>query len=79
MARLLETELRTYEHKRRQLLRKAEGKFVLIKGKRVLGIFATEDEALEKGEEMLGDCPFFVHEILRNERPIDMRNINLGL
>jgi hypothetical protein len=57
-------ERRTYEAIRDDLLKKAPGRWVLIKGTGVRGIFDTEDEGVSEGVRLLGpDEPFFVQRI----------------
>ena len=61
---VLDRERRTYEAIRDDLLKKAHGRWVLIKGADVRGIFATEDEGVAEGVRLLGpDEPFFVQRI----------------
>ena len=64
----LEKELATYEVYRSELLASALGKFVLIKGDRVVGVFGTWEEAADHGYEELGRVAFLVKEILEIER-----------
>jgi hypothetical protein len=45
----------------------AEGKFALIKGNEIIGIFADEDEAMEMGREKYLMQPFMVQPILEWE------------
>ncbi len=68
MPNMLETELETYKRNKEKLLETAKGKFVLIRGKRVRGIFDTEMEASDEGHRRWGNVAFLVHEIRRRER-----------
>ncbi len=70
MKNVLAKELKTFESNKRKLLRKAKGKFVLIKGDKVLGIFADKNEAIDAGYRQLGYVPFLVKQILKVEPPI---------
>jgi hypothetical protein len=44
-----------------------EGKYVVIKGEHVLGMFETYEEALDFGYDHCGLTPFLVKKIERNE------------
>ena len=58
----LEKELQTYEQKRSELLPN-EGRFVLIHGDQVAGIWDTYEDALKLGYEKYGLKPFLVKRI----------------
>jgi hypothetical protein len=49
MATVLDKELATFEREKARLLREAEGKFVLIVGEDVLGVFDTQFDAIDEG------------------------------
>ena len=60
----LEKELETYAARRSELLARARGKFVLIKGERVVDLFDTEDEALARGYHEFVPEAFLVRQIV---------------
>ena len=62
MADSLETELKTYEAQKQNLLAD-EGKYVVIHGTKVLGIYATYEDALKVGYEKCKLEPFLVKKI----------------
>jgi len=62
MADELKTELETYERKKADLLAQA-GKFTVIKGDGVIGIFDSYGDALRAGYEKCGLTPFLVKKI----------------
>jgi hypothetical protein len=64
----LEREIETYRHKLPELLAN-KGKFVVIHGEEVIGIFDGLEDALTAGYERFLDEPFLVREI-REEEPI---------
>jgi len=68
----LKTERRFFEENRRQLLQKAAGRFVLIKGRKVSGFFEAKFEAIEAGYERFGNVPFFVHKVTEVEEPVSI-------
>lgn len=72
----LEAELKTYESSLQSLLAD-EGKFVLIKGDQVLGVYETYADAIQSGYEKCELEPFLVRKIEATEhihfftRPIE--------
>lgn len=74
----LELELETYEANKPQLLTESEGKVVLIKGKEIIGVFETEDEATKTGFDKFGyNTPILVRRILKHEPYIRIKGINV--
>lgn len=63
----LEKEIETYKSKLTQFSA-SEGKFVLIHGEDVMGIFDTYADAIKEGYEKLGLKPFLVKQIQAIER-----------
>ena len=71
---ILEREVSTYRRALPQLLAE-EGKYVLIQGDLIAGIFATRADALEAGYDRFGlSTPFLVHQIRADEKPVWMRH-----
>jgi len=71
----LEKERATYQRELPVLL-KDEGKFVLIHGEDIAGLFETEEEAVEAGDNRFGLEPFLVHQI-REKEPVQFTPYNL--
>ena len=67
MPALLDEEVRTYENRKPELLGSSEGKFVLIKGVEVAGIYESETDAITDGYNRFGNVPFLVRQVLRVE------------
>ena len=65
--KVLDTELAYFARILRQLLDRDEGRFALIKGEELLGVFDTDQEAYQRGVELFGKEPFLVRQILRDE------------
>ncbi len=63
IAEPLEEELKTYEENKQELLKKANGKYVLIKGDTIIGIFESENDAVRIGIEKFGNVSFLVKKI----------------
>lgn len=68
MPNSLEQERKTYEEKKPALLAASAGKFVVIHGDQVAGVWDTQDDALRAGYERFGLEPFLVKEITEVER-----------
>ena len=79
MPALLEKELATYEKNRDQLLAAAEGKYALICGEQVSGIFETEMDAVSEGYNRFGNVAFLVKQILQVEVPLSFTSNLLGV
>lgn len=69
MASPFQKEHDTYEALEADLLRRAEGQWVLIKGDQLLGIFGSRRDAVREGFRRLGRQDFYTEQILV-ERPI---------
>ncbi|MDI6592043.1 MAG: hypothetical protein QME61_03895 [Patescibacteria group bacterium] len=63
----LEQELKTYEKQKEKLLAEAEGKFALIKGDKIIGIYVSQEDALAEGYKRFGNAEFLVKEITEIE------------
>ena len=63
----LEQEIKTYNELKNKLLKESRGKFVLIKGSEVLGVYENKDTALSEGYKKFGNQEFLVKGILELE------------
>ncbi len=79
MPELLETELKTYEDHRDELLGSDSGKFALIKGEQVISVFDTKADAIRNGYERFGNVPFLVKQIVQVEAPQNFTSNLLGV
>ena len=79
MTQILGTEIQTYEQQRENLLGTSEGKFVLIHGTQVIGIFDAKMDAIAAGYQQFGNVPFLVKQILRIEAPLNFMSNLLGI
>lgn len=61
------SEIETYRRELKNLLKDA-GKFVLISGEKVLGIYGTYEDALKEGYKQCGMEPFLVKQIQQEEQ-----------
>jgi hypothetical protein len=59
----LRRELEVYESHRAELLSRAPGKYALIHGDELAGVFDTEADGINEGYRRFGYVPFLVHRI----------------
>lgn len=64
----LERERKTYEEKKPELLATSAGKYVVIHGDQVAGVWDTQDDALRAGYDRFQLEPFLVKEVTEVER-----------
>jgi hypothetical protein len=69
---VLVQESKTFERQRANLVLKAEGKWVLVKGTKVIETFHCFHDAYAHGCRLFGLKPFMVKEILKVDRVINM-------
>jgi len=67
-AMALEKELECYKRKLPELLNE-QGKYVLVAGDDLIGVFGTYEDALKQGYNLFGLQPFFVQQIQPVEQP----------
>jgi hypothetical protein len=79
MAEALAQELQTYRMNLDCLLGTDEGRFVLIHGDRVLGVFDNQIDAIRTGYQQLGNVPFLVKQVLKIEVPLGFVSNLLGV
>ncbi len=66
----LPQEIETYYTHKPRLLEEAEGKYVLIKGEQIVGIYATEKEAFEEGLRRFRMTGYLARKIHQGEKMI---------
>ena len=76
---MLDAELKTYKQHRDHLLGTAEGKFVLIRNDRVVGVYDSKMDAIADGYRQFGNVPFLVKQIVRIEVPQNFISNLLGV
>jgi len=75
----LETEWRYFNEHRAELLQQAAGKFALIKGDSLIGMFDSEASAIRTGYQKLGNVPFLVKEVTEVDIPLTFTSFDLGV
>ena len=76
---LLKREIATYEAHKPRLLRESRDRYVLIKGKRIVGTYGSELDAVRQGYERFGNVPFLVKQGVEVELPLDFTSGLLGV
>jgi hypothetical protein len=72
MVKELEQEIALYDQTKPRLLREGRaGQFVLIKGRELIGLFSTKEEAYHEGFRRFHAGPFFVKRIQKVE-PVEV-------
>ncbi|MFQ5895020.1 MAG: hypothetical protein ACE5JJ_04270 [Nitrospinota bacterium] len=66
---LFKEELALFEEKKAELLKSHEGQFALIKGRNLVGVFPTEEEAYKEGIRHFGLESFFIKKVVEEEKP----------
>lgn len=74
-----EAETETYNRLKPELIAKFEGKFVLIKGKELVGVYDTPDAAYADGLRRLGNVPMLIKGVQREEQSLWIPALQLGL
>jgi uncharacterized protein (DUF433 family) len=67
---VLDREWDTYQANLPELLHQHAGRYLLIRGNRIIGVWDTKDQALEEGYRRFLLGPFMVQHIVAEEKPI---------
>ena len=68
---VLSKETEIYNKNKASLLKTDSGKFVLIKGNDIIGIYDTKNDAIKMGIEKFDNSPFLVKKITEKEEVIN--------
>jgi len=74
----LAAELATFAEHRDELLGRAKGKFVLIKGSDVVDVFEDRTDAVVRGYREFGNNPFLVKKVSEVETPMTFTSLLIG-
>ena len=72
-------ELEAYRRMEEELLREHEGKVVLIKDGKLVGVYDSEEEAFRAALEKFGPVPVLIKRVRREGRPEEVLAFTLGL
>ncbi|MEA2162428.1 MAG: hypothetical protein QOK37_555 [Thermoanaerobaculia bacterium] len=73
----LAAELHTFAAHRNELLGRAKGKYVLIKGQNVVDVFEDRTDALVRGYREFGNHPFLVKKVTDVDAPLNFTSFQL--
>jgi hypothetical protein len=76
---MLEQERQYYAEHLAEWLAQHPGKFVLIKGSELLGIFNTIEEALAEGARRFALEPFLVRRVQKDQEEVNVPALTLGI
>jgi hypothetical protein len=76
---MLEEERQFYAENLTEWLKSYPGKFVLVKGRELIGTFDTIDEALAAGARQLGLTPFLVRRVQETQEEMNVPALTLGI
>lgn len=76
---ILAEERGFYQENRATWLQQHQGKFVLIKGRRLLGVYDSPDVAYAEGLKLLGNVPMLVMQVLPDQPVARFPALELGL
>jgi hypothetical protein len=68
----LEKEVAFFEQHREDFVNQANGKFALVKGESLVGIFETQAAAIRAGYRNFGNQPFLVKQIVLADLPLNI-------
>ena len=74
----LREEIQTYFEKKDSLMPENVGKYVLIKGKKIEGIFESQEDTTKQGYERFGNVPFLVKQLVPFEPPLNFTANMIG-
>jgi hypothetical protein len=75
----LEEEVAYFESKKPELLFSSEGKVALVKGQEILGLFDSEEQAYAAGLARLGNQPFLIRRIAKDDPTASIPALQFGL
>ncbi len=75
----LSEEMQFYLESKAELLRTVEGKFALIKGRRLIGTYDAPDRAYAEGVATLGNVPMLIIQVQRDAPESRVPALTLGL
>lgn len=79
MPEILEVETDTFERNREKLVAAGEGKFALVHGDTIIGIYESKSDAISQGYQKFGNKPFLVRQILKVDLPQNFVTNLLGV
>ena len=75
----LERELRYFESIKDDLLKRYDGKYVLIKGENLIDVFSSFEDAYKEGVKRFGNSPFLIKKVEKIEPIEEVPSLSLGV
>lgn len=75
--KILAEEIALYESKKEELLENYEGQYIAIKGKEIIGIFGTENQAMREAYKKHGYVSLLVRKISKSEPTVYTKGVNI--
>jgi len=66
---IFKEELAFFDARKQELLKTHAGQFALIKGRNLVGIFSTREQAYAEGVKRFGQEAFLIKHIVEHEKP----------
>ncbi len=76
---MLDTERQFYSENLAKWLGQYPGKFVLVKGRELIGTFDTDKDALSQGARLYGLDPFLVRRVQEHQEEVSIPALTLGI
>ncbi|MBI4574546.1 MAG: hypothetical protein HY713_14815 [candidate division NC10 bacterium] len=76
---VLEAEVKFFESIKTELLQRHEGKYALIVGAELLGVFDHQEDAYKVGIEKRGNIPMLIKQVLKDDAPARVPALTVGL
>jgi hypothetical protein len=76
---MFEQELAYYNEHRAEFLSKHEWKYLLIKGRELIGVFDNPQAAYVEGLHRFGNNPFLIKQVLKEEPVQQIPALSLGI
>lgn len=76
---MLETEIKFFRKNQEDWIKKYPGKFVLVKGEKLIGVYTSEDEALAEGARHFGLTSFLIRNVNDDDRVVHIPALTLGI
>jgi len=76
---MFEQELAYYNNNKDTLLEHHENQYLVIKDNNLLGAFTTEQEAYEAGLKELGNVPFLIKRVTKEEEIVRFPALSVGI
>jgi len=76
---MLEMEIAFYEKNLEKWLIMYPGKFILVKGEELVGVYDTNEQALATGASLFGLASYLIRRVEKNKEDIRLPALTLGL